>query len=1264
MNNIFISLYDWFEKRRSVLYVVLFLLVGFSGYYAFQIKLQEDISSFFGSDNKKETEILKNFKFKDRILVMISGSDSDRMVKEADSFTEKASELIDRGLVKSVGAGVNQQIIDSSIDFIYDNLPVFFETEDYTRMEALLTDSCLQAAVERYYSMLTSPSGFVIGEMLQRDPLNLGAHLLKKFERFDTDFAYVVYDGYIFNKDMSTLYLFLEPTNGMSDTGSNEALVDELNRLCSAPVQGDMKIECIGSPVVAVANARQIKTDTYFTQCLALLILIPLLYFSFRNKRSIPLILLPPFFGALLALAVISIFKEGISAIAIGAGTVVLGISLSYSIHIIAHSNHVNNAREVIRDLSYPLTVGCFTTIGAFVALMFTHSTLLQDMGLFAALALVGTTIFSLVFLPHFLPFNQQKGKSRLLVSIEKYNGYSFEKNKVIISGIAIVLLVCLFQYDKVAFNSDMSSINFETEELLKAEQKALGILDDESREVYVVSSGGNRDEVMQASRQLHDLFDSFQQEGLIEKYVDVCDFVLPQDLQKERIERWNAFWAEHGARVLQRLVQIGKEYGFNEVAFQGFRDLITRDYRPCSYTAEDLFRPSVLSDWIDSSELYFTMVSRISISPENKNAVYAKIDSINHTTVIDRGFFSAKMVENTNSDFNFILLVTSCLVFFTLLVTYGRLEITLLTFLPMCISWVIILGFMVIFDIKFNIVNIILSTFIFGIGDDFSIFTMDGLLRRYRNGSRLFEAHKSAIFFSAVTTIIGMGVLAFAKHPALQSIATISVLGLCVVVVVSYTVQPYLFNLLISSPAQGKRPPYTALSFVSMVGCWLLCMLECLLLNVVFVLLMVMPLCRVRKRMILRCLICGLSRLFLRFMCMLRIRYADAVKDLSQKKSLVLANRESLIDIVILLSISPKIRMLTREWVWSSLGIGHVMRYVGFSVIGNDGWEKAVRPSVSVGADDCFVVVFLGEELETQSVGRALLLAEDHEVDVVSILICGTELIAGGHNPFYIQPGEIVVEVLSYRKGQAESHAKLSEGALRVFVDSVEEERNRFEKQLGSSFNPYYRNILIGNYIYKGPVLEWYIRMSCKKEGYYDDWNTRISSEARIVEIGCGFGQRCLLLGALSGKRKVLGMEWDADKIALADHCFLKGENVRFVSMDVKSFVLPESDVFIFDSSLSRMGVEDRERILSDCVSKLVVGGEIFIKEEMSERNTLSEKFRTYIEKIMRLNRRPICLVSAGWIKRFVEEKGLSLAVECSRESVTKVVYIIRKLG
>ena len=66
-----------------------------------------------------------------------------------------------------------------------------------------------------------------------------------------------------------------------------------------------------------------------------------------------------------------------------------------------------------------------------------------------------------------------------------------------------------------------------------------------------------------------------------------------------------------------------------------------------------------------------------------------------------------------------------------------------------------LILGLMGIFGIKFNIINIIVSTLIFGLGDDYSIFIMDGLLQEYRTGSKNLSSFKSSILLSAITTLL-----------------------------------------------------------------------------------------------------------------------------------------------------------------------------------------------------------------------------------------------------------------------------------------------------------------------------------------------------------------------------------------------------------------------------------------------------------------------------------------------------------------------------
>src|SRR5690606_19125651 len=120
------------------------------------------------------------------------------------------------------------------------------------------------------------------------------------------------------------------------------------------------------------------------------------------------------------------------------------------------------------------------------------------------------------------------------------------------------------------------------------------------------------------------------------------------------------------------------------------------------------------------------------------------------------------------------------------LLIAYGRLELALISFLPMALSWIWILGIMSVFDLQFNFINIIICTLIFGLGDDYSIFMMDSLQHKYKYGNRKIESARSAVYLSAITTLIGLGVLIFAKHPALKSIALIAVIGLTSVVFIS----------------------------------------------------------------------------------------------------------------------------------------------------------------------------------------------------------------------------------------------------------------------------------------------------------------------------------------------------------------------------------------------------------------------------------------------------------------------------------------------
>ena len=97
---------------------------------------------------------------------------------------------------------------------------------------------------------------------------------------------------------------------------------------------------------------------------------------------------------------------------------------------------------------------------------------------------------------------------------------------------------------------------------------------------------------------------------------------------------------------------------------------------------------------------------------------------------------------------------------------------------------------------IQFNLINIVISTFIFGIGVDYSIFVMEGLLTEARTGTKnLLESHKMAIFFSAFVLMVVVVALLFAKHPSIHSIGVSTLIGMAATILITYTLEPFLFR-------------------------------------------------------------------------------------------------------------------------------------------------------------------------------------------------------------------------------------------------------------------------------------------------------------------------------------------------------------------------------------------------------------------------------------------------------------------------------------
>ena len=295
MSRLFISIYDWFDKHRVAFYTTLFVTVLSCVAMALQISLQENITDIFNSSDKKKSTF-ENIAVKDKIVVMLSGEDPDEIIRSAEIFEQEASTLVSDNLASSITAYADEETINKAVSFIYDHLPIFLTEADYEALEDKISASAINSSIENVYNMLTSPSGMVVGDIVMRDPLNLGTHLFKKFEQFNPNLQYEIYNGRLFTKDLTTMLMFIQPSNGLGDTGNNDDLVERLEKAEELAEVNGVSVDCIGGPIIAVYNARRIKHDTNLTMSIALLVILVVISLSFRNRWSIPLIIVPPLF--------------------------------------------------------------------------------------------------------------------------------------------------------------------------------------------------------------------------------------------------------------------------------------------------------------------------------------------------------------------------------------------------------------------------------------------------------------------------------------------------------------------------------------------------------------------------------------------------------------------------------------------------------------------------------------------------------------------------------------------------------------------------------------------------------------------------------------------------------------------------------------------------------------------------------------------------------------------------------------------------------
>ncbi len=1160
MSQLFLSIYSLFKNKKPTLFTLLGVLLCGLLYVALQINFEEDISKLIPQNEQTKTlnKVLKNVDFSDKIVVNIAALENGT----PEILSRYASELLDSlhlscapFVLHVEGEFTNQNMLET-MKFVYDNVPLFLSDNDYDLIRQQLQKDSISTIVKGNFQTLISPTGFIAKNTLRKDPLGISFKALKKLESLKITTNFKVHNGFLMTLDKKNLLLFIKPKLSSNETDANTRFVEILYRISdnlNAKYKDQVSSEYYGSTVIAVANANQIKMDIKYTVSAAMVLLLLILMF-FYKKATIPFILfLPTLIGALVAIAALYFIREKVSAISLGIGSVLLGITLDYSLHILTHFKSNQNIKQLYKDITMPVLMSSITTAIAFICLLLLKSQALQDLGIFASISVLTSSVAALILIPILYQPKKETHQSKPHI-IDKLAAYSFDKNKYIIGGFLLVLIACSFTFNKVRFNNDLSKMNFMDAASLKAEKNLDTLLNLSSKSVYLVAHHANLDTVLHVNSRINTLLKRAKDQGLIEAYSSIGSLVLSKPDQQIKIDKWNAFWSDSvKVQVKRFLVEEGAKVGFNKHTYDPFYVLLDKKFDLLPLSKYKEVKSLFAQEYISDTELK-TAVSIVQLNGGSKEMLEDLILKVPNTLLIDRKHINETILGSLKEKFSSLINYSFLAVFIVLFLFYKNIELTVFTSIPIFITWIITLGLMSFFDIQFTVFNVIVSTFIFGLGVDYSIFMTNGLIHDYTYNTKKVQTYKVSIILSVLTTILGIGVLVFAKHPALRSISVLSLIGILTTVFVTFTLQPLLFRLFISGrSAVGFRPlkiRSTIHSFYSLfiygLGGMLLSLISLLLMPLI-------PIAKKKKFLFLHKTVAWLVQFVLYGNRWVHKKVVNVPKETFDTPTIIIANHVSSLDTLTMGLTTHKIVYLVNDWVYKSPVFGGLARVLGFFPVSNGVDQSVAHLEEKVKQGYSLVVFPEGKRSLSNKLGRfhkgAFFLQEQLKIDILPVYLHGNAEVMP-KNDFVIQNGSMTVVIgeripadsPEFGTGVRERTKKITSFYKNRLL-SLREELEGVD---------YFKELLYSNYLYKEPFILKHVKKDfVKNNELYFELNRSISKDAKLLLISEDFGQLDILLISKRLSRKITTFNPDTEKRSIARNCFsIKTRKVHYIDV------------------------------------------------------------------------------------------------------------------
>lgn len=1264
LGNVFARIVQFLIKRKLIFWSLFLLLLTFLIFGIQRLKIDKNIYSIFPKSTKFQqfSKVIQQNNLNKQLIFSFDASQDEN---ENFNHLDTISEALKTTFSSEIGNIQAYKMVDqvSLISYLQTASIAYLDETDYQQIEQQLKPDSIHKKLVDVKQRLQGTASIFLASYYAQDPLNLFGKQMLNFKTQTDSSKYTVENGIVYSRDKKTVYFFADL---QIDSKNNEQIQQFDDKLKNFVKQQDpsLHFDSFGVYEIALANAKQIEKDSTLTTIISIVLILLLLIIYYRSFLIPIFFLLPAGFGILSGLGLTGYINPEINAISIATASILLGIVLDYSFHFYTHFKHSNNIIETVKSVGNPLILGSFTTIGAFAALLFTDSVVLRNFGLIALLTLLSAAIFTLTFLPVIIQTFRLKINETKTIHVKfKIPRLAF---RLALLGIIVLTTISLMNINGLNFDDDLNNLSYHPQTLKDKEFQFSGIQPGNEKKIYLFAQGKSFESAKKANEKLYQFIKVNQQQHQISELISVAPYLISKQNWQDKSEEWLAFWKQH-PEVEDQLQKNATNLGFSETAFQAFLNL-TSNQTEVEQKGQELIQTMGLNQFVHQDNGEHSILTSITI-PKTQLASFSEIiRNMPAIYVLNISEMATELLTTVKNDFNFLLYFSTTLVFLSLIIVYGRIELALFAFFPMFLAWIWIIGITNLFDIQFNFVNIILTTFIFGLGDDYSIFITDGLIEKYKTNKNNIFSFKSAIILSGITTIIGTGVLIFAKHPAIHSIALISMIGIASVLLITLFVQPAIFDWFVTRRTRKKRGPITFFTFVFSILLYIYFFLGSLFLTILLIFIVIpTPIKKIKKQRFMNYLISKLAKSTLYAGVHVKKTVLNSEKLDFSKPQILIANHNSFLDILTVLMLSPKVIIMVKSWVYNSPIFGLFIRYAGYIFIEN-GTETNIELVQKQFEKGYTLAIFPeGTRSKDGEIHRfhkgAFVLSKQLNVPIQPIVIVGLHEI-NPKNDIMINSGEMYVQpLLLVLPQEKESDKDYTKRCQQIMREGLMQTRKDYAK------SSYWRTSLIQNYVLKGPILEWYVRvkfwLECKNFDYYDEV---IGERNKIYDIGCGYGYLSYFLHYRNPNREILGLDYDEEKILVAQHAIKKNDKLNFDYQNIIHVDFEKADVFFVNDVLHYLPVGEQTKLLDKIASSLNNGGVLFIRdgvinEQEKQKNT--ERTEQLSTKVFKFNKaeHELSFISMEQIQDFAQKNNFQLEVKKHSEKTSNTLFVLRKI-